>query len=58
MLKQTKSSPMVARTKLSHVPLPALTKIGPRTAAGTVEGALSEKIRGTVERAGHLLLIE
>jgi hypothetical protein len=42
MLKLTKSSPMVARKKLSQVPLPALTKTNPRTAAGMVEGAMTD----------------
>jgi hypothetical protein len=42
MLKQTKSNPIMAMKKLSHVPLPALAKINPRTAAGTVEGAMTE----------------
>jgi hypothetical protein len=42
MLKQTKSSPTVARRKLSQVPLPALTKINPRMAAGAVDGAITE----------------
>lgn len=42
MFKTTKSSPLVARRKLSHVPLPAFTKINPRIAAGTVGGAMTE----------------
>jgi hypothetical protein len=41
MLKQTKSRPMVAKRKLSRVPFPALTKIRPSTADGTVEGAIT-----------------
>ena len=42
MLKQTKSKPTVARRKLSQVPFPALTKIGPKIAAGAAEGAMTE----------------
>ena len=42
MFRPTNNNPTMHRRKLSQVPFPALAKINPRTATGTVEGAITE----------------
>ena len=41
MFELTSTKPSMPSKKLSQVPFPALAKIRPMTAAGTVEGAMT-----------------
>jgi hypothetical protein len=42
MFKLTMTRPIMPRRKLSQVPFPAVAKMRPRIAAGTVDGAMTE----------------
>jgi hypothetical protein len=41
MLRLTNTSPVMPIRKLSQVPFPEVANIKPKTAAGTVEGAIT-----------------